>query len=74
MHQALPPRPSPHGMGPIYCPHMRSSPSPPVVLSLSPPVIWGHIALRAGGVVLSPSPSNLVGGEVAFPVLRDPGL
>ena len=28
MHQALPP-PSPHGMGPIYWPHMRSSPSPP---------------------------------------------
>ena len=31
MHQALPPPPSPppHGMGPIYWPHMRSSPSPP---------------------------------------------
>ena len=27
MHQALPP-PLPHGMGPTYCPHMRSSPSP----------------------------------------------
>ena len=33
MHQALPPPlpPTPHGMGPIYWPHMRSSPSPPVV-------------------------------------------
>ena len=26
-----PPPPTPHGMGPIYWPHMRSSPSPPVV-------------------------------------------
>ena len=31
MHQALPPPLPPHGMGPIYWPHMRSSPSPPVV-------------------------------------------
>ena len=37
---ATPPFP-PHGMGPIYMPHMRSSPSPPVVW-------WG--------VALSPSP------------------
>ena len=28
MHQALPPPLPPHGMGPIYWPHMRSSPSP----------------------------------------------
>ena len=41
-----PPPPHPHGMGPIYWPHMRSSPSPPlwcgggVALSPSPPVVW----------------------------------
>ena len=39
---ATPPPPHPHGMGPIYWPHMRSSPSPP---------LW-----CGGGVALSPSP------------------
>ena len=39
-----PPSP-PHGMGPIYWPHMRSSPSPP----------W-----CGGGVALSPSPAPVV--------------
>ena len=63
MHQALPPPPCPpYGMGPIYWPHMRSSPSPlwcggGVALSPSPPhVVWG-----GGGVVLSPSPCDVVG-------------
>ena len=47
MHQALPTPPPPHGMGPIYCPHMRSSPSPPCGVvgvwycpSLPPLVVW----------------------------------
>ena len=47
--------PSPHGMGPIYCPHMRSSPSPPVVWwgcgTVPLPPLW-----CGGGVVLSPPP------------------
>ena len=37
MHQALPPPSPPHGMGPIYWPHMRSSPPPPVVSHGTPP-------------------------------------
>ena len=41
-----PPPPHPHGMGPIYWPHMRSSPSPPCgVVGVwhcppPPPVVW----------------------------------
>ena len=51
MHQALPPPlPPPHGMGPIYCPHVRSSPSPPCgvvgVWYCPPPPLW-----CGGGVV-----------------------
>ena len=66
MHQALPP-PLPPWMGPIYCPHMRSSLFPPVVwwgvvvLSLSPPCgvvgVWycpPPPLWCGGGVVLSP--------------------
>ena len=56
MHQALPPRPSPHGMGPIYCPHMRSSPSPPVVLSLSPPGDMGAYCSPCWGCGTVPLP------------------
>ena len=43
---ATPPSPLPHGMGPIYWPHMRSSPSPPCgVVAVwhcppPPPVVW----------------------------------
>ena len=43
---ATPPSPHPHGMGPIYWPHMRSSPSPPCgVVGVwhcppPPPVVW----------------------------------
>ena len=56
MHQALPPPlpPNPHGMGPIYWPHMRSSPSPP---------LW-----CGGGVALSPSPPHGLGPQVAAPI------
>ena len=59
MHQALPP-PLPPWMGPIYCPHMRSSPFPPVVwwgwwyCPSPPPVVWwgcGTVPLPPCGVV-----------------------
>ena len=50
MHQALPPPLPHHGMGPIYWPHMRSSPSPPcgvvAVWHCPPPPLW-----CGGGVV-----------------------
>ena len=44
MHQALPP-PLPPGMGPIYWPHMRSSPPPRGVVG-----VW-HCPLPPCGVV-----------------------
>ena len=51
MHQALPP-PTPHGMGPIYWPHMRSSPFPPcgvvAVVALSPSLPCGVVGVWHG--------------------------